>query len=361
MRYLIICTSSRLGGGELILTDRQKTILEMIVDIFTQTHEPVGSKALQKEIRASSATIRNEMSALEKLGLLEKAHTSSGRLPSVSGFKYFVENSLTLEQIQEADVYQVLKALDEDFFKLEDIFQRAADILAEMTGFTAVGLDVEASRQKLTGFEIVPTSAHTALAVFTLDEASILTSQFSIPKNFLPNDLVRLRSLVHDRLLNQKLLDIHYKMRTEIPQVIQRYFTTTDNVLALMEHIFLEIFQEKVFVGGKVSLLSTAGLEAYQFFDNLQAVALELRESLPEDDLQAVRVADSRVACLSQLAVMSQKILVPYRGLGLLAILGPIDMDYKRAVSLLNIVSRVLAMKLVDFYRYLNSNHYEVN
>lgn len=344
-----------------MLTERQKAILEMIVNIFTQTHEPVGSKALQANFDASSATIRNDMSVLEKMGLLEKAHTSSGRLPSVSGFKYFVENSLTMEQIQEADVYQVLKALDNDFFKLDDLFQRAVDTLSQMTGFTAVGLDVEASQQKLTGFDIAATSPHTALAVFTLDEASILTSQFSIPKNFLPNDLVRLRSLVHERLLGQAVLDIHYKLRTEIPQVIQRYFTTTDNVLALMETIFQEIFKEKVFIGGKVNLLGTAGAEAYQFFDNPQAVALEIREGLAEGEMQSVKVADSKVASLSQLTIMSQKILIPYRGLGVLTVLGPVDMDYKRAASLLNIVSRVLTMKLADFYRYLSSNHYEVN
>ena len=66
----------------------------LIVDIFTKTHEPVGSKALQDVIQSSSATIRNDMAALEKQGLLEKAHTSSGRMPSRAGFQYFVQNSL---------------------------------------------------------------------------------------------------------------------------------------------------------------------------------------------------------------------------------------------------------------------------
>lgn len=344
-----------------MITDRQKAILELIVDIFTQTHEPVGSKTLQESIQSSSATIRNDMSALEKLGLLEKAHTSSGRLPSVSGFKYFVENSLTLEQIREADIYQVLKAFDEDFFKLEDLLQRAADSLVDLTGLTAVALDVEASHQKLTGFEIVATSPHTALAIFTLDEASTTMSQFSIPKNLLVADLTRLRHLVHERLLGNSILDIHYKMRTEIPQVIQRYFTTTDHILPLLEYIFQDIFSEKVFVSGKVNLLPTAGLAAYQYFDNLQGLALEIREGFKDDSMQQVKVADNNIACLSEMTIMSQKILVPYRGIGVLTLIGPVDMDYKRVAGVLNVVSRILMMKLADFYRYLNSNHYEVN
>ena len=62
-----------------MVTERQQDILNLIIDIFTKTHEPVGSKALQESINSSSATIRNDMAALEKQGLLEKAHTSSGR------------------------------------------------------------------------------------------------------------------------------------------------------------------------------------------------------------------------------------------------------------------------------------------
>ena len=74
-----------------MVTERQNEILNLIIDIFTKTHEPVGSKALQETIQSSSATIRNDMAALEKEGLLEKAHTSSGRKPSVAGCPPFLD------------------------------------------------------------------------------------------------------------------------------------------------------------------------------------------------------------------------------------------------------------------------------
>ena len=103
-----------------MITQRQNDILNLIVEMFTQTHEPVGSKTLKDAIDSSSATIRNDMAKLEKLGLLEKAHTSSGRMPSAAGFRYFVEHSLT-ESADEADVYQVIKAFDFEAYKFEDI------------------------------------------------------------------------------------------------------------------------------------------------------------------------------------------------------------------------------------------------
>lgn len=344
-----------------MITQRQNDILNLIVELFTQTHEPVGSKALQPTIESSSATIRNDMAKLEKLGLLEKAYTSSGRLPSPAGFKYFVEHSLRLDSIDEQDIYQVIKAFDFEAFKLEDMLARASQILSQMTGYTAVILDVEPARQKLTGFEIVRLSSHDALAILTLDESKPATVQFAIPKNFLARDLATLKSIVDERLLNRSVMDIHYKLRTEIPQIVQKYFTTTDNVLDLFDYIFAELFRETVFVSGKVNALEFSDLKTYQFLDNEQGVALALRQSLSDDEMVSVQVADSKEPGLANVTVLTHKFLIPYRGFGILSLIGPIDMDYRRAVSLTNVIGRVLAAKLGDYYRYLNSNHYEVN
>ena len=344
-----------------MVTERQNEILNLVVDIFTKTHEPVGSKALQDVIQSSSATIRNDMAALEKQGLLEKAHTSSGRMPSRAGFQYFVQNALDLELIDEQDVYQVVKAFDFEAFKLDDILDATAKLLAQMTGYTAVIQDVEPTRQRLTGFEIVPLSNHDALAVLTLDESKPVTVQFAIPKNFLTSDLEIFHQLVQERFIGNTVLDIHYRLRTEIPQIVQRYFKTTDNVLDLFDYVFSQLFQELVFVEGKVSSLTYADLQTYQFLDNPQHVALELRGGMPEDQMTQILVAESQEKALKNVTVISHKFLVPYRGMALMHVIGPVEMDYRRVISLVNVIGRVLVMKLTDYYRYLNSNHYEVN
>ncbi|CAM4064983.1 heat-inducible transcriptional repressor HrcA [Streptococcus penaeicida] len=348
-------------GDWLVITERQNDILNLIVDLFTQTHEPVGSKALQSSIETSSATIRNEMAKLEKLGLLEKAHTSSGRMPSPAGFKYFVEHSLSLDSIDERDVYQLVKAFDFEAFKLEDILAKASQVLADITGFTVAILDVEPARQKLTGFEIVQLSNHDALAVLNLDDSKPMTVQFAIPKNFLSRDLLRLKEVVDERLVGRELIDVHYKLRTEIPQVLQKYFTVTDNVIDLFDYIFKELFKETVFVAGKVNALDYAELKTYQFLDDEQGLALTIRQGMAENEMATVQVADSSEPALADLSLLTYKFLIPYRGFGLMSLIGPIDMNYRRNVSLINVIGRILAVKLRDYYRYLNSNHYEVH
>ena len=82
----------------------------------------------------------------------------------------------------------------------------------------------------------------------------------------MQEDLNRLKTMIQERFLDQTVLDIHYKIRTEIPQIIQRYFTTTDNVMDLIEHIFKEMFNENIVVSGKVNLLNFAKFSGLSIF-----------------------------------------------------------------------------------------------
>ena len=194
-----------------------------------------------------------------------------------------------------------------------------------------------------------------------MDESKPVTVQFAIPKNFLTSDLEIFHQLVQERFIGNTVLDIHYRLRTEIPQIVQRYFKTTDNVLDLFDYVFSQLFQELVFVEGKVSSLTYADLQTYQFLDNPQHVALELRGGMSEDQMTQILVAESQEKALKNVTVISHKFLVPYRGMALMHVIGPVEMDYRRVISLVNVIGRVLVMKLTDYYRYLNSNHYEVN
>lgn len=344
-----------------MITPRQNDILNLIIEMFTQTHEPVGSKALQASIDSSSATIRNDMAKLEKLGFLEKAHTSSGRLPSRAGFQYFVQHSLRLDSIDEQDVYQVIKGFDYEPFRLEDILATTSQLLADLTGYTSVILDVDPKHQRLTHFDLVQLSNHDALAVMMLDDSKPVTVQFAIPKNFVSKDLETLKDLVIERLLGQRVLDIHYKLLTEVPQIIHKYFTITDNILDLFDHIFHSLFRESVIISGKVNALTYATLDTYQFLDDEEKVATEMRGRLSDEDSITIQVADSNETALANLTVIRHQFLIPYRGFALLSLIGPVEMDYRRMVSLINVISRVLALKLADYYRYLSGNHYEVN
>ena len=151
------------------------------------------------------------MAALEKQGLLEKAHTSSGRMPSVTGFQYYVKHSLAFDRLAENEVYEIVKAFDQEFFKLEDILQEAANLLTDLSDCTVVALDVEPSRQRLTAFDIVVFGTTYSLGSIYPRRVPNGYQSISDSRNFLQEDLNRLKTLIQERFLGHTVLDIHYK------------------------------------------------------------------------------------------------------------------------------------------------------
>ncbi|GAB2021284.1 heat-inducible transcriptional repressor HrcA [Pseudolactococcus yaeyamensis] len=348
-----------------MITKRQQQILNLIISLYTQTHKAVGSKALMTSINASSATIRNDMKALETLGFIQKEHTSSGRVPSVTGYKYFVENFLKPGKLDNNDVYQVMKRFDGEFYKLDVLYQQAAQILSDMTGFSAFILNVSLKNQVLSKFDIVQLDSHSAMAVMTLDTGLVKTMQFSLPRSMTLDDLTTFKFISDERLVGKRILDVHYSLLTEIPQVAQKYFVVTTDVLQLFDHVFSDLFKENLISSGRQNLLEYSDdvVSLYKILMDDDAIIHEIRDTVSDDEIRSVKF-DSNLTGNHQISknitLMTQQFVVPYRGLGTLALMGPVDLDYQKVVSTMDLVAKILTMKLSDYYRYLDGNHYEV-
>ncbi|MGM9887179.1 MAG: heat-inducible transcriptional repressor HrcA [Lactococcus sp.] len=344
-----------------MITERQRQILNLIVSLYSKERNPIGSKALLDEIHASSATIRNDMKTLEELGFIQKEHTSSGRIPSILGYKYFVENVLTLEEFSQNDLFHVMKAFDGEFYRLTDLFQTAADTLSTLTGLTGFVLNIPQRDQMLASFELVLLDSHSVLSVVTLGTGEVRTNQFSLPKSMTEMDLQTFSKLVKDRLVGKKVLDIHYTLRTEIPQIVQRYFKVTTDVLQLFDTVFSDLFEERLISGGRQNLFdyTTENLsELYKLLTNDKLMVQEIREITDNDEMRSVEF--NKKDFLKNFTILNQKFVIPYRGLGTLTLIGPVEMDYRQILSVLDLVAKVLTIKLADYYRYLDGNHYEI-
>ena len=150
-----------------MLTSRKIEILKAIVESFISNAEPVGSKTLVEkfDLPYSSATIRSEMLELETLGFLEKTHTSSGRIPSALGYRYYVEH-LMVERLDDNLQYALQEVFSDRKMKVEEVIKRSCDILAQMTNLTSMVLGPEAGDQTLEHINLFPVDQNKAVAVF---------------------------------------------------------------------------------------------------------------------------------------------------------------------------------------------------
>ena len=145
-----------------MLTNRQLLILQVTVDDFIDTAQPVGSRQLSKkeEVPFSPATIRNEMADLEEMGFLEKTHTSSGRVPSQKGYRYYVDqyvNSTT--NYRNNEIKQIRSIFEERMVETEQIIRKSAEILSELTNYTSIMLGLDVRKHRVKRFSIVPLSS----------------------------------------------------------------------------------------------------------------------------------------------------------------------------------------------------------
>lgn len=353
-----------------MITERQQQILNLIISLYAKDHLPVGSMTLLDEINSSSATIRNDMKVLEKLGLIQKEHASSGRIPSLLGYKYFVDHVLNIKSFSQNDLFKIMKNFDGEFYRLSDLFKVAAELLSELTGLTSFVLNVPQAEQKLTSFDLVLLDAHSVLAVATLGTGEVRTNQFVLPKSMSENDLASFTKLVKERMVGKKIIEIHYILRTEIPQIVQRYFKITNEVLELFESIFSDLFMEQLTVAGRQNIFSYSATspsteaedlsELYRLLSDDVRMVHEIRSVTDNEEMRTVKF-ETEHQMMKNMTLIAQKFVIPYRGLGTLTVIGPFDLDYQKTLSTLDLVARVLSMKLADYYRYLDGNHYEIS
>src|SRR5574344_2346736 len=195
---------------------RRDEILKLIVEHFVKTAEPVGSKTLQEvyHLSVSSATIRNEMNALENDGFLEKTHTSSGRVPSQKAYKYYVEHIRTGDVDSSAKNARA-NILSEKTKSVEEVMKEACEILSHMTNLASVVLGPTVNEEKLVSVQIIPLGENTATAVFVTDKGYVENKTFLIDPTLKTDEVVKTVKLLNDRLTGTPVSDLVNKMEAD--------------------------------------------------------------------------------------------------------------------------------------------------
>ena len=132
-----------------MLTNRQNEILKIIVLEYIKLAKPVSSNLICDELKCSSATVRSEMAQLEDLGLLEKTHTSSGRIPSEAGYRYYVDNLMELKSMSAEDMLKLQIIFRNNQLELNDCIKKSLEIISEMTNCTSIKLGKTSHENKL--------------------------------------------------------------------------------------------------------------------------------------------------------------------------------------------------------------------
>ncbi len=343
-----------------MLTQRQKDILRLIIQNYTKNNQPVGSKKLMNDgIDASSATIRNEMKSLEEHGLLAKTHSSSGRIPSIAGYRYYVDYLLKPTTVDEKERLKIRQGFRREFHEINEIIQESADILSELTSYTAFSLGPDVKTRKLTGFRMVPLNNHQVVAVLVTDKGNVQSRIFSIPYSIQSSDLEKMVQIINDRLVGEELLTVYHRLRTEIPMTLHKYYQSTEGILDLFDGMLNQLFEEKVYVSGRMNLLNyepTQDLQHFKLMYDLMSDTDGLNQIItPSDQSIQIRIGSEIGHDLFQnMSLIQATYQIDGHGQGTIALLGPSSMQYSKMFGLLDAFRQELSEKLGEYYRSLD-------
>jgi heat-inducible transcriptional repressor len=335
------------------LSKRQKKILASVVELYVATNEPVGSKALCENLDfpVSSATVRNEMSVLAELGLLEQPHTSAGRIPSQKGYRYYVDSlmqkvPITREEKRSLDSLLLTCAYDPD--KLLDGVSRA---LAAVTKFAAISTTPSSTSADIRAVQFVQTSRRTAMVILMTSAGTMKTRVFHCDFNVTP-EILR----IFFRVFNEKLAGLPVSAVT--PAFIQSFAASTGEMAILMSSAFLAVLdvaqdsmEAEVCMDGETNLLFYPELEdtaqrVMQFLSRTDELTRLLSQR--SNTIKVLIGDETNRSELSDSSVLISRYLISGEDAGAIAIVGPTRMNYAKVIAHMEYLSDSVGKMLTE-------------
>jgi heat-inducible transcriptional repressor len=329
-----------------MLTPRRIEIFKAIVDEYIKTAEPVGSKALQQlyHLPYSSATIRNDMQELEEMGYLEKTHTSSGRVPSTAGYKFYCENLLDDAHIDSKMEVAIREAFEASNLNIEEAVHNSCEILSEMTNMTTGALGPDSSEMRLEHIKLFPLDDRNAICVFITNTGHTETKNFHFDESISVKDIENCTEILNEKLKNtpiNELVDRLEEIKPDLCQVVERH----ELLFAAFVKAFVKFASENVYFSGKDKMLYQPEFEDINKMKQLMSMLDDTtcwKNMTGDANAVAVTTKGAELTWINDLAIVRQKFHVNEEETGEFMVVGPSRMNYDKIVAMVEYAAKMI-------------------
>ena len=329
-----------------MLDDRKKRILQAIVDEYVNTAEPVSSGAISKKkgLDFSSATIRNEMSELEKSGYLEKTHTSSGRIPSVKGYRLYVDELLKEDNISLEEIKYIKEKLQIKADQIEDLTKIASNTLSEITHYTTVAIGPKVTKQIIKEIKFVLLGSRMLMAVILTNTGMIKESIINFGEDIYEDQIETINLLFNSKLQGKPLEKINEPLDEYIFTEMK---SSASMIKTIIEQLNKVIYEEsKLYLEGtnkSFDLPELSKAETARNFINILENKSEVVDLLDNEISKDINVYfgdeldDENLKDFSIVTLKSDE-----KDLGTIGIIGPKRMNYSKIISVMRYIQRLI-------------------
>ena len=320
-----------------MIGSRQKELLKTIVEEYVKTARPVGSKALCKKFKCSSATIRNDMATLEELNYLEKTHISSGRIPSEEGYRYYVDNLMEPKKISGEDMLKLQTIFNNKELELNDAISKSLEIISDITNYTSVILGKEASDNLLQKVEVIPVSQRQLVTLLITNTGHVENKNIKLEENIPAEEISKTTELLNKMLIGTPIDEVPSKLEFEVKPVIRTYIQNYEVVYNAFYNALSNFTNGRdVKFTGKTNILKQPEFSTVDDVKNIisKFESKDMVSKIEEtgDEVKVYIGSESEID--DNVTVIKTKYKANGRE-GTIAIIGPKRMEYERVVNML--------------------------
>lgn len=330
----------------MFLNERKIKILEAIINDYIHTGEPIGSRTIAKkyDLGISSATVRNEMSDLEELGLIVQPHASAGRVPSDKGYRYFVDSMMHYRELTEEEQAYLKNTIMHGINQVEYFMEEIAKSIALLTNYTTIVSEPLVSQTKVKHLQLVPVDETSIVVIIVTDSKAIKNSIVRLKEAPGHETLNSLSEMLDKSLSGMNFSDIEESVANHILQkhpneshILVPVLTAVLNVIKAEDNV-------RVYTSGAKNIL------AFPEFSNLEKArsifqTLEEKELLitllgneRTDDIQIVIGSENTMEQMRDCSIIKANYRLGGSNCGQIGIIGPTRMDYPQVVSVLGAI-----------------------
>jgi heat-inducible transcriptional repressor len=330
-----------------MLTEREKILIKNLVDEYISTGEAISSEKIlvKSKLKCSAATIRKDLNNLESKGLIEATHTSSGRIPTVKGYRHYIDNNLRRKPLSIEEQAAIKNLINSDANK-HSIISSTSEFISEISDFAAVIGSLDSDKKIFLKLDIHKLSSTRALAVVIMDNNQIDNKIIDIDKI----NSKKLDSCV--KYLNENFSGIELR---KIPQILTKSLETIrgeiDTALKVLNN-FIYPDVDDFYITGQSKLVDSQDFydidkvkNLVELFEKKQTLKEILTNCISNENIQIYIGNESGSELLADCSVISAPYKKDNKTVGVLGVIGPKRMNYQRIVEIVDFTAKIFSKK----------------
>jgi len=339
-----------------IFDDRTSQLMKVLVESYISDGLPVGSKALLESsgLKVSSATVRNVMSDLEKMGLIHAPHTSAGRVPTVQGYRLFVDTLLSVKQPDKTLLKQ-LAAHIKDSDEQNTILENATDTLSGMTQMAGLVVLPKKELIALTQVEFIPLSNKRILAILVQSDNEVQNRVLHLERDYSPAQLQQMSNYLNTLLMGKSIKSVCQILLQEMDNTRQKMDNLMSSAIQMASKAFAEHHEEQndFMISGETNLMQYNDIasmdrmrQLFEAFHEKQHILNLLNQVSDAQGVQLFIGQESGYGPLDDCSVVAAPYEIEGQSMGVLGVIGPTRMAYDKVIPIVDLTAKLLSSAL---------------